>query len=638
MLRMVSIASDGETKRGGALVLLTCKKELSSDSSIYPFISPHTLRLMNFLVGDDDITADKDYRHVFKRLRNLFIRPRGVTILDVHITPIMIQSHLRSEGHSEAHIRELFKPNDKQDVGLAYKLLKDMWSLSETSSEKTGFARARKAIRILGRLCKYILFPYICIDLTLSEQLRYLSAAAHLNLVLFRASQKDFFPTLLFGDITITIKNVYFCVARAKVDLPYGQFYLILLGTDGLEKLFGILRTMVGSDANVDILQLVTRLTGTTEVANILARRPDWDHGMRRLRLPALARDASRVPENEDHLTPSSWRGDVLLNPVSLQTCWRQGKSMAMEETPEIIPLMSSIDSAPGVDILRPFGSLILSQPCAPDDNEDEDEDQAEPGVQTAQPIAGIMGTPYSQDLEDAVAAEDIGLGAGPRNFSSDVILDGHKLSKARALAIRSKHRHMPASTDRLRRVADENRYIHSGAHTETIIDHQSAFGDPSLMLSEPIATLICCEKRMFLAIAEVVDIQINSNSMEELSLDLLMEDTATVTYQVVDLIPATHEDDPALKNDWRSTSHLQPAFLTAPGRLVQPINPTLSTAAAKPFFLFDSAVLVALADSLTARIRTGDIKRIPTVPRTQHFPYREKSGMFSLSIIKYTC
>lgn len=42
--------------------------------------------------------------------------------------------------------------------------------------------------------------------------------------------------------------------------------------------------------------------------------------------------------------------------------------------------------------------------------------------------------------------------------------------------------------------------------------------------------------------------------------------------------------------------------------------------------------------DILESWIALLPSKRIPTVPRTQHFPYREKSGMFSLSIIKYTC
>ena len=73
------------------------------------------------------------------------------------------------------------------------------------------------------------------------------------------------------------IKNILFCLAKAKVNNPNRKFWVILCGTDQLEELFGILRTMVGNDANLDILQLVSRLSGTTEVANILAKYPQWD-------------------------------------------------------------------------------------------------------------------------------------------------------------------------------------------------------------------------------------------------------------------------------------------------------------------------------------------------------------------------
>ncbi|KAJ7208381.1 hypothetical protein GGX14DRAFT_396020 [Mycena pura] len=38
--------------------------------------------------------------------------------------------------------------------------------------------------------------------------------------------------------------------------------------TDRLEETFGILRTMIGTDRNVDVLQLAERITGITEVAN----------------------------------------------------------------------------------------------------------------------------------------------------------------------------------------------------------------------------------------------------------------------------------------------------------------------------------------------------------------------------------
>lgn len=48
-------------------------------------------------------------------------------------------------------------------------------------------------------------------------------------------------PTQLYVNIMIMIKNVYFCIAKAKVDNPQGKFWIISLGTDRLETLFGIL-------------------------------------------------------------------------------------------------------------------------------------------------------------------------------------------------------------------------------------------------------------------------------------------------------------------------------------------------------------------------------------------------------------
>jgi hypothetical protein len=34
---------------------------------------------------------------------------------------------------------------------------------------------------------------------------------------------------------------------------------------------------MVGNDVNLDILQLVSRFSSTTEILNILAKYPQWD-------------------------------------------------------------------------------------------------------------------------------------------------------------------------------------------------------------------------------------------------------------------------------------------------------------------------------------------------------------------------
>jgi len=70
-LRLVCLASDGESRRGKALAELTYIAPLAPTSPIYTHLV--YLDLLDLFVGADDITADKDYKHVFKRLRNTLL-------------------------------------------------------------------------------------------------------------------------------------------------------------------------------------------------------------------------------------------------------------------------------------------------------------------------------------------------------------------------------------------------------------------------------------------------------------------------------------------------------------------------------------------------------------------------------------
>src|SRR5258708_39607938 len=98
---------------------------------------------------------------------------------------------------------------------------------------------------ILGKICFNTVMPYLNIDLSLREQLEYLSTAAHICLVLFThdSAHTKFMPSQLYGDIMIMIKDVYFCVVKVKVMHPAQDhsFWIILLGTDHLEVDFGII-------------------------------------------------------------------------------------------------------------------------------------------------------------------------------------------------------------------------------------------------------------------------------------------------------------------------------------------------------------------------------------------------------------
>src|ERR1700761_4614449 len=128
-LRTICICSDGEARRGKAMIHLTFKNRLSPSSAIYDLLCD--LEFMNFMVGDDDLTADKDYKHVFKCLRNWLLRLRGIVVLDLEISMAALRSQLHHGGLNQTHTNNLLHPNDRQNVNLAYTLLREIWRLPQ---------------------------------------------------------------------------------------------------------------------------------------------------------------------------------------------------------------------------------------------------------------------------------------------------------------------------------------------------------------------------------------------------------------------------------------------------------------------------------------------------------------------------
>ncbi|KAF5376672.1 hypothetical protein D9615_007901 [Tricholomella constricta] len=646
-IRIVSVASDGETRRGSALVNLTFKYILSPESPLYALL--HNLAFMNLYVGDDDLTADKDWKHVFKRLRNLLLRQCGVVVDGFRITPSVLRAHFQEAGLSADHIRAILNPEDLQDVKLAFDLLKDIWSLPRTLPyANPGFAQAREAMWKLGKALYHLVFPYLCVDLTLSEQLEHLSAAAHLFLYLYREAGKEFIPSLLFIDIMIMLKNIYFCVAKAKVDDPNGSFWIILLGTDRLEEIFGVLRTMIGSDSNLDILQLCWRLGSTAEVANILALKPNWDSSPRRLKLPALDRDSVALPQGSDHIKPRSWRGSNNVGGVVLLTSWRRGRRLIEGDFPEAAKIFAEMEaSKTRVDILTPNGVLLVNGAVGDDDVDESIEMEAGYSDPRDCEVEDGNGAADARvEVEDAFAEEDFDLqrpdGSPVQKgaFSRDIVSQGKTVTKSRALAAYSKYRKAASSTDRLKRVQAVHRFT---AQPKALSIDLQTFRDPdsqntSLVIHDPIATVLCCDNRMWLCIGEVNSLRVDSISVDQIDSHLLIEDTVTVSFQLLGLRTCTVSEVSASKAfDWRTYATTESTF-TVPGRYIDIINPELSSsptsANSTPFYVLDSPFLVALAASLYARLSVADLKGAAKIAVSKEFPYREH-GDAALSLIR---
>ena len=337
--------------------------ELSVDSPIYALLRP--LEFLNLLVGPDDITADKDPKHIIKRQQNVFMCKRGIEVLGFCITPSILSLHLESNSISSHRLRSLLNPNDKQDVVLAYSLLKEIWTLPPPSADSSpSFAQAWRALNLYGEFAQNLVLPYVCINLNLDEQLIHLSTAAHLMFYLYchNSVGTSFIPAQSYTDIIIMIKNVFFCVTKTKVDNPNGKLYLISLGTDRLETFFGLVRTTVGTDANVDMLQLGSRASGLTEVAVILAKHPEWDYGTHRLTLPVFCKEGGDFTLKADHINPRDWCGDVSVGNVNLHTCWLIGRKKAVELIPDMEATLDALSGNHLIDMLSLLGKLLVSQ------------------------------------------------------------------------------------------------------------------------------------------------------------------------------------------------------------------------------------------------------------------------------------
>lgn len=487
-----------------------------------------------------------------------------------------------------------------------------------------------------------MLLPYICVDLSLTEQLTYLSTSAHMLLAMAHEDRAGtmLMPTQLYVDIMIMIKNVFFCVAKTKVDNPDGRFFLMLLGTDRLEELFGILRTMVGNDSSIDIYQLVLRLSGTTEVSGILAQHPEWDRAPRRLKLPTLSKEGIEIFKDVDHIKPSSWRGDVSVKNVNLKTCWMMGQYLIKHLVPRLDTVLVNleVERNPDINILQPFGKHIVLAKRDLDDYDDTAED-FDDGLPTSD-LPGVFGLsnnqsnpprPLETDLEDAAVEEEPSTKHDPC-FEHE----GKVVFKARYLKELFKSLKDPGSRDRLKRYADIPRYAVKNARASNIIESDldnPSNGTPCVKMDFPLATLLKCDGHIFVCVGEVIEIISDSKLYDVLPVHRLSDPTTYIQFQLLYLVPATVDDDPELKNDWRWL-HQRGSSFRIPGRLVEPLNPDISTRQpGRPFYLFDSKTLQAIGSLLLERLTANDGKSIPEIPLSMNFPYREEHGMLFISI-----
>ena len=146
---------------------------------------------------------------------------------------------------------------------------------------------------------------------------------------------------------------------KTQVDDPTGSFWIILLGTDGLEKVFGQVHTMVGNDTHADQLQLTNRIDGAVQCMKILENQPEWGGQSRCLTVKPLSSNTEEISSAYDHIRPKSWKGDVLVQNVVLAGCWSSGGREAekYQRDAKLTPPFSEMEAKGGYNILCPLGN-----------------------------------------------------------------------------------------------------------------------------------------------------------------------------------------------------------------------------------------------------------------------------------------
>jgi len=180
------------------------------------------------------------------------------------------------------------------------------------------------------------------------------------------------------------------------------------------------------------------------------------------------------------------------------------------------LSVLQELNNTDGVNILAPFGTLLVDTPLA-DDDIDESIDSPPPAETTDPPVPNIdlvNNANMRVEVEDALGELDsvdinlvVGQMSSQRIIESKVLISGTLISKAWALSGYSKSRIHAGSTDHLRRVQDIPRFESSKK-----IEEMTSISDGSdvLIVSDPIATLLHCEKKFWLCIGEVNALRID--------------------------------------------------------------------------------------------------------------------------------
>ncbi|KAE9401137.1 hypothetical protein BT96DRAFT_938122 [Gymnopus androsaceus JB14] len=298
--------------------------------------------------------------------------------------------------------------------------------------------------------------------MSLSKQMTFLSAAAHLILALYNGNKGGFIPIQLCFDVMSMVKNAYFCH------------------------------------------QLTTRIDGAVQCVNILSEHPEWGGESRRLNVKVISKAKdNEVTSKYDHINPITWRGDVKVQNVLLLACWEEGRVIAEKELCEGVmePPFECMEQEGGYDILCPLGKekvILVSDLAVGEEEEGEDETHTYNGLKSESTVPEPAHKRFLKDAPSMNHVHQSDLAPDPEDVAAD--LESTQESEAsgtrkhEAWRIRGYRKYAPPS-------------LPDG------IDLSELEKSEVILIEDPALTIIECEGQAFLALIKVRTILYNNRS-----------------------------------------------------------------------------------------------------------------------------
>ncbi|KAG2740642.1 hypothetical protein P692DRAFT_201842448 [Suillus brevipes Sb2] len=292
-----SLATDGDATRRAAGHKLFVKLPLPMESPLYGMLS--NMPGLNLCMGENEVTLDFNFKHVFKYYCTLIWSPAGIVLNNgCVINSMMLMCYLVwLPTYGEAAVMKLLHLDDPQDVPRAVELMLAIIDFSHSQSHRRADL---VSISLLSALLESIL--------------------------------------------TLFINNTVFCLPKQQVLDPHAHFYLGDIGDDPLEILFGRTCMIGGHNSACSYAQAIDHLGAAKDIDGFLNV------------IPSLIRGIGGV----DHINCEIWKGDIIAGRCDLPLAWRRGRDAALTilSKSQLDPVHYSFTahfSNPTIDMMRPF-------------------------------------------------------------------------------------------------------------------------------------------------------------------------------------------------------------------------------------------------------------------------------------------